>query len=70
MTYKELVEDMNKDIKALEYIEKPLILFKEEKEMIAERVKKQDESLKKVSKIVWPMWTLIFFINTALGIAY
>ena len=30
MTYKELVEDMNQDLKALEQIEKPIILFKEE----------------------------------------
>jgi len=30
MTYNELVEDMNKDLKALEQIEKPLAMFKEE----------------------------------------
>jgi hypothetical protein len=38
MTYKELVEDMNKDLKALEQIEKPLMLFKEEKQILAEKV--------------------------------
>jgi len=46
------------------------MLFKEEKEILAERVKKQDESLKKVSRIVWPLWTVIFLINTSLAIAY
>jgi hypothetical protein len=30
MTYKELVEDMNQDLRALEQIERPLALFKEE----------------------------------------
>ncbi len=37
MTYKELVEDFNKDIKALEQIEKPVMVYKEEKTMMAEK---------------------------------
>ncbi len=39
MTYKELVEDINKDLKALEQIEKPVMLYKEEKQIIAEKIK-------------------------------
>jgi len=31
MTYQELVDEINQDIKALEHIEKPLALFKDEK---------------------------------------
>lgn len=70
MTYRELVEDFNKDLKALEQIEKPVMVYKEEKQMMAEKEQKQEETLKKVSRVVWPMWTLIFIINTALAIAY
>lgn len=39
MTYKELVEDLNKDLRALNSIEKPLAIYKEEKELVAERIK-------------------------------
>jgi acyl-CoA synthetase (NDP forming) len=34
MTYKELVEDINRDMKALEQIEKPIVLYKEEKQEV------------------------------------
>ena len=70
MTYKELVEDMNQDLKALEQIEKPIILFKEEKQEMAERIQKQDESLKKVKRVVYPAWALFFLVNTLLMIGY
>lgn len=30
MTYQELVEEMNQDMKAIEHIEKPLVLYKDE----------------------------------------
>ena len=30
MTYQELVEDMNKDLKAIEHINRPLALYKDE----------------------------------------
>jgi hypothetical protein len=46
------------------------MVYKEEKQMMAEKEQKQEETLKKVSRVVWPMWTLIFMINTALAIAY
>ena len=36
MTYKELVEDMNRDTKAIEHIESPLALYKDEKAVVAE----------------------------------
>ena len=34
MTYKELVEDMNQDLRAIQQIETPMMLFKEEKAMV------------------------------------
>jgi hypothetical protein len=70
MTYKELVQDMNQDLKALEQIEKPVALYKEEKQEIAERMQKQDESLKKVKMVVWPIWTVVIIVNSLLLIAY
>ena len=39
MKYAELVEEMNKDLKALEHMEKPLTLYKDEKAMMAEAAK-------------------------------
>ena len=36
MKYAELVEEMNKDLKALEYQQKPLALYKDEQQVIAE----------------------------------
>lgn len=38
MTYQQLVSDMNQDLKALEQIEKPVMLYKEEKQVVAERI--------------------------------
>ena len=70
MTYKELVEDMNADLKALEQIERPLALFKEGEAEVGETMKKQDESLKKVKRIVYPAWALIILVNSLLMIAY
>ncbi|CDW75160.1 cytochrome c biogenesis protein [Stylonychia lemnae] len=70
MNYKQLVEEMNKDIKALESIERPLTLYKDEKAMIAEIRKKQDESLDKVKKVVYPFWTIAIIVNGILLIGY
>ena len=36
MTYAEMVEDMNRDLKALEKIERPVTIYKEEKAQMAE----------------------------------
>ena len=38
MTYKEMVEDINRDMRALEQIERPVMLYKEEKQEVAERM--------------------------------
>lgn len=70
MTYQELVSDMNQDLKALEQIEKPITLYKEEKQEVAERIQRQDESLKKVKMIVWPIWTVVIIVNSILLVAY
>ena len=70
MTYKEMVEDINRDIKALEQIERPVVLFKEEKQDIAERIQKQDESLTKLKRVVWPIWAIVIFVNSLLMIGY
>jgi len=35
MNYKQLVEEINKDLKALEGMDKPLTVYKEEKELAA-----------------------------------
>lgn len=36
MNYQQLVEEINRDIKAIEHIEKPLMLYKDEKAELAE----------------------------------
>ena len=70
LSYAELVEDMNEDRKALEQIESPLALFKDQEAQIAEVKKKQDESLKKVKKVYYPMMTFAIIINSLLIIGY
>lgn len=70
MTYHELVEEMNQDIKALEQIEKPLALYKDEKAQMAEIRKEQDETLEKVKRVVYPFWSIAFVINGLLLIGY
>jgi curved DNA-binding protein CbpA len=70
MTYKEMVEDINKDLRALEQIERPVALYKEEKQDIAERLQKQDESLNKLKRVVWPVWAVVILVNSLLMIGY
>lgn len=70
MTYKEMVEDINQDLRALEQIEKPVALFKEEKQEVAERLQRQDESLKKLKRVVWPVWAVVIVANSLLMLAY
>jgi hypothetical protein len=45
-------------------------MYKEEKQQIAERIEKQDESLKKVKMVVWPIWTVVIIVNSLLLVAY
>jgi hypothetical protein len=40
MNYAQLVEELNKDAKALGHIERPLTLYQDEKAMMAETIKK------------------------------
>eukprot|EP00347_Sterkiella_histriomuscorum_P009334 403341609 len=70
MNYKQLVEEMNKDLKALEQQERPIMLYKEEKQMMEEVRKKQDESLNTVRKIVYPFWIVAIMVNSILLIGY
>lgn len=70
MNYHELVEEINKDIKALQYIEKPLQLYKDEQAMLAEKLKVQDESLKSLKKVVYPFWSILIVVNGLLMIGY
>ena len=70
MTYQELVDEINQDIKALEHIEKPLALFKDEKAQMAEVIKEQEETLNKVRRVVYPFWSIAFVINGILLIGY
>jgi hypothetical protein len=70
MTYNELVEDMNKDLKALAQIEKPIMLYKEEKAYVEAVKLEQDESLKIVKKVVWPLWAIFILFNSVLMYAY
>ncbi|TNV86325.1 hypothetical protein FGO68_gene2055 [Halteria grandinella] len=70
MTYAELVEDLNKDLKAIEQMEKPLQLFKDEAAQVAAIKKQQDESLQQVKKVVWPLWAIFITFNSILMYAY
>lgn len=70
MTYAELVEDMNKDLKAIEQIERPVQLYKDEEAQMAEIKREQDESLNKVKRVVWPLWAIFITFNSILMYAY
>ena len=70
MTYHELVEELNKDQKALEYVASPIALYKDEKAMAAVVEKEQEETLSQVRKVVYPFWTICFIVNGLLLIGY
>lgn len=70
MNYMQLVDHINQDLKALEFQDKPLTLYKDEQATLAEVRKKQDETLAKVKKIAWPFWFGVFVVNTVLLIGY
>ena len=70
MNYSELVDELNKDMKSLEYINKPLTLYKDEQASMAEIKIQQDESLKAIKKFVYPFWSILFDFNGLLFIGY
>ena len=61
---------MNEDRKALEQIESPLALYKDQEAQIAEVKKNQDETLKKAKKVYYPFMTVAIIINSLLIIGY
>ncbi len=70
MKYAQLVEEINKDQQLLQYVEKPLVLYQDEKAALAEIQKEQQESLKQVKKVVYPFWTIAMIFNSLLLIGY
>ncbi len=70
MNYKKLVHEMNEDMKALEHSEKPIVLFKESKEMMEQMKQETEKKLESVKKVVYPVWAIIIAFNSVLLIAY
>ena len=70
LKYLELVEQVNKDIKQQEYMDRPLQLYKDEKAQMAQIIKEQDEKLNEVKKYVYPFWTIAFIVNSLLLIGF
>lgn len=68
-SYKELVESINEDMKSLERIDKPMMIYKEEKQMTEEDKKVADEFLQKTKRVWYPLWTAIIILNSLALIA-
>ena len=70
MKYSELVEELNKDLRAIEQIDRPLTLYKSEQEVELARQEKVEKDLKSVKRFVYPFWTIAIVINSLLIIGY
>ncbi|CAI2374975.1 unnamed protein product [Moneuplotes crassus] len=69
-SYDQIVEDINRNYKQLENVEKPLQVYKTEKEMIIEKKKQQDVQISKAKRYVYPFFGIAFVINSILLIGY
>jgi hypothetical protein len=45
-------------------------MYKDEKAMLAQVYKEQDEKLNQVKKYVYPFWTIVFVLNSVLAIGW
>ena len=64
------MEQMNEDFRALEQINAPLTLYKDDKADIAVQEKQMEEDLSKLKKVVYPFWFIALCINSALLVGY
>ena len=70
MKYEQIVESINQDMKQLESIERPIVLYEEGKSELAEIQKKRDAVLTEVKNIWYPLWILLAIINSSFIIGY
>ena len=71
-SYKQLVEEINQNYKRLENVDKPLQVYKDDKEVVQQIIKKQDETISRARKIIYPIFGIAFLINSLIliGIYY
>ena len=69
-SYDQLVEEINKDYKKLEEVDKPIMVYKSQQELVKEEIKKQDESFGKVKRVYYPIVFGIFVIYSIFMIGY
>ena len=71
-SYDQIVEEINQNYKRLENVDKPLQVYKDEKELVQEKIKEQDESLKKARRYIYPAFGIAFIINAMIiiGVYY
>mmetsp|Transcript_11547 Transcript_11547/g.15598 ORF Transcript_11547/g.15598 Transcript_11547/m.15598 type:complete len:88 (-) Transcript_11547:111-374(-) len=70
MNYKELVEELNKDQRAIEQIDRPIVLYKSEQELEVVRKKEVDKAAKKVKTATYPLWAFAIIFNSILLVGY
>mmetsp|Transcript_11936 Transcript_11936/g.15246 ORF Transcript_11936/g.15246 Transcript_11936/m.15246 type:complete len:88 (+) Transcript_11936:29-292(+) len=70
MNYKELVEELNKDQRAIEQIDRPIVLYKSEQELEVVRKKEVDKAAKKVKTATYPLWAFAIIVNSILLVGY
>jgi hypothetical protein len=71
--YTQLVEEINKNyMKMLENVDNPLQVYRSDKEMIAEEIKRQDETISSARRIIYPLFGIALFINSLIiiGVYY
>ena len=70
--YDQLVEEINRNYKQLEQIDRPMMIYKSEKEMVAEKIKEQDETISTFKKYFYPIVAFAFVVNAIIliGVYY
>lgn len=70
--YDQLVEEINQNYKMLENVDKPLQIYKSEKDLVTEEIKRQDETISKARRVIYPIFAMALFINSLIiiGIYY
>lgn len=70
MNYTELVEELNKDQQAIEQIDRPIVLYKSEKEIEVAREFAIKKKAKSIKRFTYPLWTLAIVVNSLLLVGY
>jgi len=70
MNYAELVDELNKDQRAIEQIDRPIVLYKSEQEIEVARKKEVEKKATNIKRVTYPFWALAIIVNSLLMVGY